>query len=202
MSTETLTVAPSSFEIEQILNDEQFRDAAGGVWVTGRTGNRWRLALMFANRTGNTRRALWAHIGQLRGTRNRLRVPVSLIAYTAGGAGGGTPLLVGAHTAGAVTLSIDGAPTSQVDWLKGGDFITIGNELKMVTGDVDTSGGAATIPIWPELHQNRADNAPVDIATPHGDFFLVESQGIGGVPHPSDWLNPQVTLVLEEDVYA
>lgn len=202
MTTETLTVTPSSFEWEQVFNDEEFRDSAGGLFANGRTGNRWRLVLMFSNRTAAERRALWAHITELRGKRNRLRVPMSLVSYSRTGAGGGTPLLSSAHTAGATSLAFDGGSGSVTDYLKGGDFLAIGNELKMVTGDVDTTAGVGTVKIWPELHQDRANNDPLDISTPHGDFFLVEASGMGAVPHPSDWLNPNVTLVLEEDVRA
>lgn len=203
MSTETLTVYPSAWEWEQVFNDEEFRDVAGGLFTRARTGNRWRLMLQFNNLTGARRQALWAHIAELRGRQNRLQVPLSLLRYVRGGAGGGAPLLVGAAVAGATSLAIDGASANITAWLRGGDFVMIGNELKIVTGTVNTSGsGTATIKIWPELHANRADNTAVNIATPHGVFFLVQAQGMGGLPHPSDWLNPTVTLVLEEDVYA
>lgn len=206
MSTETLdsTLKPSAFEFVQVFNDEEFRDAAGGVWGQGRTGNRWQLMLTYTNRSGAARRLLWAHIGELRGKQNRLRVPLSRLSYSRTGSGGGTPLIVGAHTAGATSLSIDGASGS-TDWLVGGDFITIGNELKMVTGDVDLTAGAGTIKIWPELHGDHADNTPVDVATPHGDFFLLDAQGLGAVAAlvtDSDWLSPSLTITLEEDVYA
>lgn len=204
MSTESLTIAPSEFSLDQLLNDEEFRDMAGGLFVNGRTGNRWLLTLEYRNRTGSDRRTLWGHVGQARGRRNRIRVPMSLLNYSRAGAGGGSPQLVGAHSAGAVQLSIDGAAVSTT-WLKSGDFIGVGNELKLVTGDVSTEtaspGGAGTVNIWPELHQDYADNTAVDL-TPHGDFFVVDVQGIGGQPFRSDWLNRSVTLVLEEDVNA
>lgn len=201
MTTEALTVAPSKFEVEQIFNDEDFRDAIGGVWVTGRNGNRWRVVLSFGKRTGASRRALWAHIAEARGRQNRIRVPMSLLSYIRAGSGGGSPLLVGAHAAGATSLSIDGG-SGTTDWLKGGDWIAVENELKLVTGDVDLTAGAGTIKIWPELHQARANNFAVDVSTPHGDFFLVDAQGMGGVPFPNDWMNDRVVVVLEEDVYA
>lgn len=202
MSTETLTVAPSSFEWEQVFNDEEFRTARGALFVNGQTGNRWRLILTYANRTGADLRKLWAHIGQARGKRNRIRVPLSLLNYSRTGGGGGTPLLSAAASAGATSLSFDGGSGSVTDYLVGGDFLTIGNELKMVTQDVDTTTGAGTVNIWPELHQDRADNTALDISTPHGDFFVVEASGLGAVPHRGGWLNPTVTLILEEDVTA
>lgn len=203
MSTEILTVIPSSWEWEQIFNNEEFRDTAGGLFTRSRTGNRWRLLLQFNNLSGPRRRRLWAHIAELRGKQNRLRVPMSVLNYRRGGIGGGTALLSSAQVAGSTELPVDGLGSNITGWLLGGDFVMIGNELKMVTGDVDTNGsGAALIKIWPELHQNRANNTAVFHAAPHGDFFLVSSQGMGGVPHPGDWLNPTVALVLEEDVYA
>jgi hypothetical protein len=122
---------------------------------------------------------------------------MSLLGYVRQGAGGGTPLLVGAHVAGATQLSIDGA-SNHATWLRGSDFITIGNELKMVTGDVTTSGGAGTIGIWPELHQNYADNAAVNISTPYGVFFLKAPVNMSLKPS-SEW-DTDVILALEEDV--
>ena len=203
MTTETLTVTPTTFEINQIINDEEFRDSHGGVWISGRNGNRWMLSLVFNNLTGAKRRDLWAHIMELGGKRNRLRVTMATLGYTREGEGGGTPLLTSQHTSGATTLAVDGGTASQTDWLVGGDWLTIGNELKIVTGDVDTiAGGVGTVKVWPEVHGTHANNDPVDVVTPHGDFFLLEAQGMGGVPHPGDWRNPAVTLILETDVVA
>ena len=204
MNTAEFTVTPYSFDFEQVFNDEEFRDAGGGLFTSGRTGNRWRFTVTFKNVHGERRRALWAQIAAARGKQNRIRLPMSLLKYSREGNGGGTPLLNGAHSAGATFLLFDGGGGvgAASDYLVRGDWISIGNELKIVTADVDTSSGAGTIFIWPELHQDRADGASIEITSPHGDFFVVDAQGLGAVPGRKRWINPTVTLVLEEDVRA
>jgi len=86
------------------------------------------------------------------------------------GALGGTPLVVGASQTGE-SLDVDGAPTSQNNWLRRGDQISFNNgtfnELKIVTADVDTTGGGtATIPISPEIHSSPPNNEAIDIVVP------------------------------------
>lgn len=208
MSTGTLTVTPSAFEFEQVFNDESFRDSAGGVWASGRNGNRWRLTLTFNNLTGAERRALWAHVAQLRGQRNRLQVNMVTLGYVRAGAFGGTPVTDGTQAAGSTSWAITGATPGVTNWIAAGDFISISNELKMCTQNADSDGsGDVVIPIWPETHTALSSGVGLSYVTVPAVFFLIEAQGLGAVPHPSDdsgtpWLSPTVTLVLEEDVYA
>jgi hypothetical protein len=202
MSTQTLTLGPSHWTLEQIINDEMFVSVTGSVQTQGRTGSRWRLVLTYLNLTGTRRLTMDGHAFELKGRRNRLKVLMSNLGYTRSGAGGGTPLLNGGHTAGGVTLVIDGATAAVTNWLKGGDFLTIGNELKIVTQNCTTVAGATTINIWPELHANYADNAPVDITAPFGVYLLSSPISISGMPHPSDRLNESLVISLEEDVLA
>lgn len=203
MATNTLAVTPTAFEVEQILNNEDFRDAAGGLFTNGRTGNRWVFTLTYQNRTGAERRALWAELIGAKGKQNRLRLPMSLLDYTRTGTGGGSPVVDGATNAGVTSIDINSGAISTTGWLAAGDWISIGAELKLVLADVDTdASGDGTISFWPELHANVADQDSVNIETPFGDFFVSELSGLGGAPFPNDWLNQSVTLVLEEDVRA
>lgn len=205
MSTETLTVKPSRADWEQILNDNESRSLSGIVQVSGKTGNRYRLVLSYANLTGADRQAMWGHLMQLKGRRNRLNVPILMLASglsdIRGGAGGGTPLLVGAHSAGATELSIDGA-TSVANWLKAGDWITVGNQLASVAQNVTTTGGAGTISIWPELHKNYSDNTAVNITTPSGVFFLRDPGALNMSRYGTGWRDESFVLSLEQDVAA
>lgn len=195
MTTETLTISPSAVEYGQLFNDESFRDANGGVWTSGRNGNRWLLTLSYRNLTGTRRRAMWAHVVESRGQQNRIRVaPVARLGHTQAGTGGGSPVLNGGHNAGDTVLATTGGTGS----LTGGDFVTIGNELKMVT----TTAAIASIEIWPELHQDYVTSTAIEVATPHGDFVVIDASGMSAVPHPSDVLNTALTLVLEEDTRA
>lgn len=203
MSTETLTINPSRADWEQVLNDDMFQAQTGAYQTSARTGNRWRVVLSYMNLAGTNREAMWGHLLQLNGRRNRLQVSMSTLAYVRGGAGGGTPQLNGALVAGATALVIDGASNNITAWLKSGDWITIGNQLLAVTQAVNTNGsGQATIPIWPELHKNYADNAAVNISTPFGVFFLREPGALNMSRLGSGWRDESFVLSLEMDVLA
>jgi hypothetical protein len=75
------------------------------------------------------------------------------------------------------SLVIDGATTTQTDWLKAGDWIQLGtgssSKLHKVVQDVDTDGsGNATLEIWPDLRSSPADNAAINLSTCKGVFRL------------------------------
>jgi len=203
MSTETLTIAPSHADWAQMTNDETFVSVSGVTQTQGRVGNRWQLSLTFDNLSGADRRTVMGHAMQLRGMQNRLRVYLSTLGYRVGGVGGGTPILSGTHLAGAQFLSGTGAPLSFLNWVKVGDFLRIGNELKMIVQHSGTDGsGAWTTYIWPELHKTYPASTAVDIVTPYGDFYLTSPMSFSIAPGPTDWISGAVVMSLEEDVLA
>lgn len=71
--------------------------------------------------------------------------------------------LVGAHTKGATSLSIDGLATAEA--YEKGWKIAIGSYIYATTADVTTSGGAGTFTISPPLQADAADNAVVTFST-------------------------------------
>lgn len=76
----------------------------------------------------------------------------------------GTPLVNGAHSAGAYSVTIDGLTNSIVGILKQGDLIQFSGHRKvyMVTADVTSSGsGVGIVPIMPALVASLADNETV-----------------------------------------
>jgi len=90
----------------------------------------------------------------------------------------GTPLVSGASQTGD-TLTIDGLPTSVTGYLLPGDYIQLGSgtttQLYKVLTQVDTSGGAATLDIWPDLRSSPANNAAVVVANTKGRFRLKDN---------------------------
>ena len=205
MSTETLTLGPSSWTHGKASNDDSFRGLTGAYQTIGRTGNRLLFVLAYENLVGARRKTMEAHERQLRNRINRLQINMSTLKWVRTGAGGGTPLLVGGHLAGATALSIDGASNTITNWLTAADYITVGNQLCEVIAPCNTSsGGAATISIWPELHKNFADNTPVDISTPFGIFLQQEPAQYGSktVYAAGDYLLSSLTFTLEQDVLA
>lgn len=90
-------------------------------------------------------------------------------------------LLVDGAVSSGDTIDIDGAPTSQTDYLKAGDYLQIGTgtsrQLFKVLADVDTDGtGSATVDVWPNVRTTIADNASVTVESTQGIFRLVSNE--------------------------
>lgn len=106
------------------------------------------------------------------------------------GTGGGTPLVAGGSQTG-TTLAIDGCTGSVTNWLKKGDYFSIGtglsSRLYQVTQNADTtSGGATTLNFRPALRSSPADNAALNITTPKG-LFRLDSNA-------ADWSSNEVSI--------
>lgn len=89
------------------------------------------------------------------------------------------PVLIGAHSRGATSLSVLG-PTFTTNYLTNGDFIQLGtgtdSRLYMVLETVSTGGtGQITFDIWPMLGTDYADAATVTVVNPKGVFRLAEN---------------------------
>ncbi len=192
---------PTRFDLNRIENDEAFVATNGTMQAAGRTGNRWGLVLTWRNAEGTRGRIARAYGALLHGKRHRLRVDVSTtFGYTRAGAGGGSTITVnGAHSAGATSIAMSGTG-SVTNWLLKGDLIEINGDLKEVRADVSLAAGAATVEIWPELHEDLSGGEGVDIDTPEGVFYVESSSGFGSGPFPTGWFHESMTLNLIEDI--
>ena len=117
------------------------------------------------------------------------------LSATAKGEAGGTPLINGSLSVGDSIVTVDGASTTQTDWLMAGDYIQLGSgenaRLYMVVSDVDTNGsGEASINIWPNLQIAPSDNDSVTISSAQGCFAL------SGPPTFSTDVNSFTTLTF------
>ena len=141
-------------------------------------GRRWEVDVTLPSMKHADARQWLAWLAKLDGNLHTFTMGDPLGAIARGSAGG-TPLVAGASQTGA-SLDVDGCTTSTTNWLREGDYIQLGTggdaRLYMVTDDVDTSaGGAATIPIWPEITTAPADNATVIVSSTVGAFRLADS---------------------------
>lgn len=91
----------------------------------------------------------------------------------------GTPLVMGGNQTGS-SLIIDGAPANVTGWLLTGDYITVNDQMVMVTAPVNTDGsGQATIPFKPALRSSPSDNAPVTVQNSTCLMILSDDQQTG-----------------------
>jgi hypothetical protein len=123
-----------------------------------------------------------AFFARLKGRRGTflLPAPAGLVGL---GAGGGTPVVAGSHSARAEVLNVRDLPDAANIWLAG-QWIQIGSgstaRLHMVTADVSgnvgSPSGQAAVDIWPSLRTTLADGDPITVTSPKGLFELVDNR--------------------------
>lgn len=88
----------------------------------------------------------------------------------------GTPVVSGAHSALSKTLAISTGLGTVPGYLKAGDYIQLGSgsttRLHKNLQDVNLSGGAATLDIWPPLRAAYSNGTTVVVSAAKGRFFL------------------------------
>ena len=151
----------------------------GSVQVLQRPGTRLIMSVTFNRRANPDRAILQGFLAGLYGQEHTVLYddPKHTIQR---GVLSGTPLVNGASQTGEA-LIIDGVG-SVSDWIMAGDHLSFDNgtyrELKIVTADVTSSAGNATIPISPEIHISPANNAAIDISMPvQGTWHLLDAEG-------------------------
>jgi hypothetical protein len=173
------SITPNDAEMQLVSNTSARLSVLSRQMQTlVRAGEAWVYTMNFRNLTYEQGAELEAWLFRLNGQEHRFTVQDH--RYRAlQGVGGGSPLVNGASQTGAA-LIVDGAPSSISDWLKPGDYIKFGNELKRVTAPVDTSSDDATIPIIPRIRVSPGNNASVLVGPgTTGLFMLAEKEQSG-----------------------
>jgi hypothetical protein len=134
-------------------------------------GDKWTFTLTFTNRGQDQARLLKAFITSLQGPAGRFTMsPPDLNNQGVGTTG----QVNGAGQVGK-TINTKGWPINTTGILKAGDYIQIGNELKMVTADTNSNAsGNAVVTIAPPLRKSPPNNAAINAATPKGVFYLTD----------------------------
>lgn len=154
-----LAVRWQSFEPAYVSTAQSLRRQA-----RSRGAQRWRIGFDYAQMLSSAGLDLFVFLTQQAGQAEKFTLKVPGLSEGSSAAG---PVvsLVGAHSAGASTLSVDGtaSPTSFV--IGKGEFLCVSGSAKvyMATATVTAAGSAATIPIYPRLVEPLADNAIVTL---------------------------------------
>ncbi|HHR4111060.1 TPA: hypothetical protein ACS50H_003287 [Salmonella enterica] len=186
-------VCPASLTWRPESNTKTFRSPFNGASQTVRyPGTRWVCSLTFNNLSDDKSRRLDSLIAELDGEYGRVKI-------NDWGRGGrtpaGSPVVNGANQTG-TELQTSGW-THGVVVLERGDYITVNDELKIVTADVtSTSTGTATVTFAPMLRWSPPDGAAVEVAKPYGIFKLKDNQQGAGNRVPGVFTS--YTLELEE----
>ena len=166
-------VCPASLTWRPESNTKTFRSPFNGASQTVRfPGTRWICSLTFNNLTDDKSRRIDALVAELDGGYGRVKIRDW---GRNGRAPAGSPVVSDADQTG-MELNTKG-------WLPGktvlmtGDYITVNDELKIVTADVTSSAsGSAVISFAPMLRSSPAPNAPIEVENPFGIFKLKDNQ--------------------------
>lgn len=145
------------------------------------TGKAWQadVTLPAMNRSDAEQWVAW--LISLKGQLGTFYLGDPLATTPLGSARNSDGILVDGAVSSGDTIDIDGAPTSQTDYLKAGDYLQIGTgtsrQLFKVLADVDTDGtGSATVDVWPNVRTTIADNASVTVESTQGIFRLASNE--------------------------
>lgn len=189
-------VAPSTMSWQLFSNSQTFTSVFTGSEQTVRfPGSHWRCTLTFNNLTENTSRELEVLMAQLDGESGRVKISNWI---RPGLLNKGEPTVSVANQTGAILQTKGWLANSIV--LRKGDYITVSNELKMITDNVisDKSGGAV-IPISPILRRSPVVNEKIETIRPYGIFKLTSNDQGSFQYRPGVFSS--VTINLKEALY-
>ena len=186
-------VCPSSLTWRTESNTKTFRSPFNGASQTVRfPGTRWICSLTFNNLTDDKSRRIDALVADLDGEYGRVKIRDW---GRKGRTPAGNPVVQDENQTGTQLSSKGWTPGKLV--LRTGDYITVNDELKMVTADVtSTSTGTAIIPIAPMLRTSPPVNGKIEVANPYGIFKLKDNQQGAGNRVPGVFTS--YTLEFEE----
>ena len=186
-------VCPASLTWRPESNTKTFRSPFNGASQTVRfPGTRWVCSLTFNNLSDEKSRRIDSLVAELDGEYGRVKIRDW---GRSGRTPAGSPLVDGANQTG-TELHSKGWTAGMVV-LRQGDYITVNDELKMVTADVSSaSNGTALIPFAPMLRSSPPANAVMEVANPYGIFKLKDNQQGAGNRVPGVFTS--YTLEFEE----
>ena len=186
-------VCPAALTWRPESNTKTFRSPFNGASQTVRyPGTRWVCSLTLTNLTDEKSRRVDALIASLDGEYGRVKIRDW---GRPGRTPAGTPTVSDANQTG-TELHSKGW-TAGVIVLRAQDYITVNDELKMVTADVTSAADmTAIIPIAPMLRISPPANALIEVANPYGIFKLKDNQQGAGSRIPGGFTS--YTLEFEE----
>ncbi|WP_074025257.1 hypothetical protein [Xenorhabdus eapokensis] len=162
-------IVPSTLNWQLLSNSKTFTSVFNGSTQTARfPGSRWRCTLTFNNLTDDQSRILEVLVAQLDGESGRVRL-FDWARPGLVGMGNPHPLVSEPNQLGYYLKTAGWRKNTRV--IQRGDYLTVGNELKMVTENVDSdSTGTAVIPISPMLRYSPRQHDKIETERPFGIF--------------------------------
>lgn len=166
-------VCPANEDWLLLSNSKTFISPFTGSTQTARfPGSRWRCDLTFNNLTEVKNRKLEALVAALDGVSGRVKISTWA---RKGRAGYGEPMISGGGQLGTSLQTKGWKRNMRV--LAVGDYITVGNELKLITVDVVSDiNGNARLAFSPMLRSPPNDGDHLEVIRPYGVFRLLDNE--------------------------
>ncbi|MBF0689897.1 hypothetical protein IR150_00010 [Providencia alcalifaciens] len=189
-------VVPATMNWQLISNSKSFTSVfTGSVQTVRFPGSRWRCTLTFNNLTEQLSRDLEVLMAALDGESGRVKISNWL---RQGLTGKGEARISTANQTGKILQTKGWIANSII--LRKGDYLTVGNELKMITDNViSDKEGNAVIPISPMLRVSPAVNDKLETVRPFGVFKLTSNDQGNFQYRPGVFSN--VTITFEEALF-
>lgn len=185
-------IRPSEMEWHLSSNSVEFTSPFNGASQTvSYPGSRWEASLTFANLNDWQSRKLEVTLAKLDGKAGRIKLQDF---GRWGRAPMGKPVVNGAAATGTLLPTKGWSASRKVLWE--GDYITVNDELKLVTEDVwSDAAGIAVISIAPMLRAVPPNGAAIETQNPQGIFRLADNtNGVSRQPA----FNNSITLKFVE----
>jgi len=167
----------------------------GRIYTYGLPGARWTATLTFPDDAeGGQRPALEAFLASLKGGVNRLSMG-HLGRKFPNGTLRGSPILSGAHSAGAEQLALTNANGT----LKEGDIIGLPGQLLMVVGGGSSVSGNLTVQVTPPLFSGYTNGTPVTWNQP-ATLWIPRTSTLGPFPYRAGQYRPGFSIDFVESV--
>lgn len=166
-------VCPTNEDWQLLSNSKTFTSPFTGSTQTARfPGSRWRCDLTFNNLTESKNRKLEALVAALDGVSGRVRISAW---GRRGRAGYGAPVVAGSGQLGSALQTKGWKRNMRV--LAMGDYVTVGNELKLVTSDIfSDDNGRARLVFSPMLRIPPNEGDHIEVVRPFGVFRLLDNE--------------------------
>lgn len=136
------------------------------------SGSRWKATFNLTAKKRDAMAATQAFILALKGGAGRFWA-YDFAGTEPQGTGGGTPIIDGSSQTGRI-LNTKSWNANEIV-LKAGDYIQVGDELKMITSDVTSDGtGLAVINFEPSLRKSHADGTSLITSNPSCIMRLID----------------------------
>lgn len=190
------SIVPSTMNWQLMSNSQTFTSVFTGSAQTVRfPGSRWKCVLSFSNLTDEKSRLLEVILAQLDGESGRVKISNWL---RPGLIGKGSPIISEANQTGTMLQTKGWISNSII--LRKGDYITVSNELKIITENViSDNDGNANIPISPMLRNSPSINEKIETVKPFGIFKLTSNDQGSFQYRPGVFSS--ISITLEEALY-